>query len=454
MKFSPSIFKDYDVRGHYPEEINPKTIKLIAKELVLFFKPRKVSIGRDNRKSSEALSLAAIEGLTSMGADVVDLGIITSDMIYFAAGMYNFDLNIIITGSHAEGENGFKICRKGAIAISGETGLYKVRDRLLKREKFESGKKVGKITNKNILQDWINHALGFINLSQVKPFKIVIDTGNGAAGPVIREVEKKLPGEFINLFLELDGTFPNHFPNPLIEENLKDIKRKIREEKADFGIAFDADGDRAFFLDENAKTISGTVLTAVTAKAILEKQKGETILYNAVCGRIVPETIKKYGGKPIRVRVGHSIIKNKMREHNAIFAGEHSGHFYFRDNFYADSGLIMTLITIEFISRQRGPLSKLVDEFDCYAQSGEINFKVKNREEIIDKIEAKYKKRTKTDRLDGLSVWFDDFWFNLRPSNTEPLVRLNLEADNEKILKEKLDKVIKEIEAEEAQRVK
>jgi len=447
MNFSTSIFKDYDVRGDYPKEINPQIFKAIAQELTLFFKPKIVSVGRDNRNSSKDLSSSVIDGFLAQGVNVVDLGLITTDMIYFAAGKFGYDLNMMITGSHAEGKNGFKICKKGAFPISGEGGLYQIRDNLLKRESFPKSKIIGKLTKKDILNDWIKHALTFINLKKIGAFKIVVDTGNGMAGLVMSKIEERLPGEFFNLFFELDGSFPNHFPNPLIEENLIAIRKKILESKANLGIAFDADGDRAFFLDEKGKTISGTILTAMISKAILSKKKRETLLYNAVCGKIVSETIEKYGGKGIRVRVGHSIIKEKMRKYNAIFAGEHSGHFFFRDNFFSDSGLIATLKVLELFSLEKKPFSKIIKEFDKYFVSGEINFKVDNKQEIMKALESEFKNSAESiDWLDGISVWFQDWWFNVRPSNTEPLLRLNLEAENRDTFDQSLRLIFGKIE--------
>jgi len=359
-------------------------------------------------------------------------------MIYFAAGKIGYDLNIVITGSHVQKGNGFKICQKGALPISGEGGLYQIRDLLLKRTSFPVSEKKGQLTQKNILDEWINHALSFVDLKTIKPFKIVIDTGNGTGGLVIPPIEKALPGEFINLFLELDGSFPNHFPNPLIAENLKFAIDKVKETKADMGIVFDADGDRAFFIDEKGNSLSGTILTAIVSKNILQKSPNETILYNAVCGRVVPEIVKEMGGNPIRVRVGYSIIRKKMREHNAVFAGEHSGHFFFRDNYFADSGLIMMLEVLELVSQEKRPFSAIARDFQKYPQSEEINFKVDDKLKMMDKVEAAYKEKAQsTDRLDGISVWFSDWWFNVRPSGTESLLRLNVEADNESLLQEK-----------------
>lgn len=455
MLFDKTIFKDYDIRGEYPSSINPEIFEDIAKELSSYYHPKIVCVGRDNRTSSTSLAKAMIEGFLKSGVNVIDAGLISTDMIYFLGGKFKFDLNIVITGSHVVGQNGFKICKKNAIPISGQTGLYKIRDRLLKRKKFlNKNKKKGTLIKKDFTQEWISHALSFIDLKKIKKFKIVFDTGNGVSGPIIKKLQDKIPGKFFNLFFELDGNFPNHFPNPLNEENLKDIKKKIIKEKADFGVAFDADGDRAFFLDEKGKTISGSIITAIISKNILQKNKGAKILYNAVCGRIVPQTIEKYGGIPIRVRVGHSIIKEMMRKHKALFAGEHSGHFYFKDNYFSDSGLIAFLKVLELFSCEDREISEIIKEFDIYSSSGEINFKVDDKKKVIKKIEREFKNRSiKIDWVDGISVWFKDWWFNVRPSNTESLLRLNVEADNFEILNNNLPKIIKFIEDEGGQKV-
>jgi phosphomannomutase len=438
MNFVASIFKDYDVRGEYPAAVNKETFKAIAQELALYYKPQTVVIGRDIRDSSLDLQQAMIAGFVEQGVDVVDLGLITTDMIYFAAGKYGYDLGVCITGSHVEGSNGFKICQKGAVPVSGASGLYQVRDSLLARESFPVSEKQGTVTSRDILADWIDHALGFVDISKLKKFKIVVDAGNGMGGLVMPPIEEKIPGEFINMFLELDGTFPNHFPSPIEEKNRLPAIEKVRETGADMGIIFDADGDRAFFVDENGDSLSGTIITAMVAKNLLQKSPDEIILYNAVCGRVVPETIKQFGGRSMRVRVGHSIIKEKMRENNAIFAGEHSGHFYFRDNYFADSGLITVLQVLELVSQDGRPLSVIAKEFDKYPQSGEINFKVEDKDGMMKKVEEQYQsKADQVDRLDGISIWFADWWVNVRPSNTESLLRLNVEADTQELLAEK-----------------
>jgi len=447
MDFDFSVFKDYDVRGIFPTQINPDFFYNIAKELVLFFKPKTVCLGWDVRNSSLTLAEGMEKGFMEMGVDVIKAGTISTDMIYFIAGKFGYDLNIVITGSHAKGQNGFKVCQKGAIPVNGSNGLYQIRDRLIERKIFPLFKlKKGRIVERDFLEDWINHSLSFVDIKKIKPLKVVIDAGNGVAGLIMEKIEEKIPGDFINLFFEPDGSFPNHFPNPLIEENLRFIKESIKKNQADLGIAFDADGDRAFILDEKAQTINGNVLTALLAKSILQKEKGP-VLYNAVCGRIVPETVKKYGGEPIRVRVGHSIIKQKMREFEAIFAGEHSGHFYFKQNYYSDSGLIAVLKVLEVFSKDGRKVSQIVREFDKYPRSGEINFKADDKKLVMKKLEEDFSlKADKIDWLDGITVWFDNWWFNVRPSNTEPLLRLNMEADSQVILKENLEKLVQKIE--------
>lgn len=438
MNIVASIFNDYDVRGKYPAEINEETFKNIAQELALYYKPRTVAVGRDIRESSLSLQKAMIDGFVARGINVVDLGLITTDMVYFAAGKFGFDLCIGVTGSHVEGSNGFKICQKGAVAISGDGGLYAVRDSLVKRESFPDVEKRGAVSSKDILRDWIHHTLSFIDKTKIKPLKIVVDTGNGMGGLVMPLIEESLPCQCTNLFFDLDGSFPNHFPNPLIFENQKFAIDKIVEIGADFGVVFDADGDRAFFIDEKGNSLSGTIITAMVAKNLLKKHPGEVVLYNAVCGRVAPETIQACGGKSLRVRVGHSIIKEKMRENNAIFAGEHSGHFFFRDNYFADSGLITFLQILELISEDGRPLSVIAHDFEKYSQSGEINFKVTDKMAMMKLIEERFKdKADSIDWLDGVSIWFKDYWINVRPSNTESLLRLNVEADNAPLLEEK-----------------
>ena len=443
MNINPIIFKDYDIRGSYPEELNEETFGLIAEELVVTYKLHRVAIGRDVRLSSESLQKAMTKVLVDLGVNVTDLGLISTDMHFFAAGNYDFDLVIMVTGSHVKGKNGLKISLKGGIALSGDSGLYAIRDKIVQRgDRYPVAEIKGTVNDKNIVNDWITACCKQIDVSLLKPLKIVVDTGNGVGGLILEKVEKLLPGQFINLYFEPDGNFPNHFPSPIEPENVADLITKVVSEKADFGVAFDADADRAFFVDHQGRSYSGTILTAMLAKRMLEKYPGECVLYNAVCGRIVPETIRKYGGKPIRVRVGYSLIKQKMIGYQAIFAGEHSGHFFYRDIFNIDSGLITMLIIYEIMAKSGKSFNQLASEFDVYTQSGEVNFIVDDKNAVIDSVESRFSSSAvSTDRLDGLSVWYSNGWFNLRPSNTESLLRLNVEGDNEIVMQKQFSEV-------------
>lgn len=442
MAINEEIFKRYDIRGIYPDDLNTSVALKLGRTIADFLGERKIAVGRDMRLSSNEISQALIKGILKQGINVIDLGLIVTDMIYYVCGKYQVG-GIMITASHNPPEyNGLKIAKSGAVALSGEEGIYQIRDSVLKG-KFKSVEKRGKVEKKDLMEEYVRHALSFVSPKKFKPLKMVIDAGNGMAGKIIPVVTKYLPVKIIPLYFELDGRFPNHIPNPLEPKNVLDLQKKIIQEKADLGIAFDGDGDRMFLFDERGEMITGTITTALIAESLLEKNPGETILYNSVCGQIIPETIKENSGKPIRVPVGHSIIKQKMREHNAFFAGEHSGHYFFKRNYYADSGLIAMLIVLELISKKNQPTSQIVKEFDKYPQSGEMNFEVEDKEGVMKKIESIYKNSAQsTDWLDGITVWFSDWWFNVRPSGTEPLLRLNVEANNERLLNEKVDKLI------------
>ena len=436
MKIDKSIFKSYDIRGVFPDQLNYDIALAIGRAFAdLITEEGPIAIGRDMRTSSPELSKAAIEGITIQGKDVVDLGLITTDMIYFAAGNYSFAGGVMITGSHIPPQyNGLKLCKKDAVPVSVEGDMHKMRDNILK-DNFKKAEKKGSVIKKDILSDWLDHALSFIDVKKIKPLKVVVDVGNGMAGILFEGLKEKLPLEIVPLYFELDGSFPNHLPAPLVPENLEDAQKKVLEEKADLGLVFDGDGDRVVLIDEKGEALRGTILTAMIAESFLKKNKGATILYNAICGWIVPEVIKKGGGKGIRVTVGHGLIKGNMRKYNALFAGEHSGHYFFRDNWYADSGLITALIALEIICSSDKTLSKIVEEFDKYDASGEINFKVDNKQKAMAEIENTYKDKAESiDKLDGVSIWFKDWWFNLRPSNTEPFLRLNIEAKGKDLL--------------------
>lgn len=446
MKINEKIFRKYDIRGVYPQDLNASVAYALGKATADYLQEKKIAVGYDMRLSSEEIAENLIKGIAEQGVDVIDVGLICTDMVYYVSGKYKVG-GVIITASHNPPEyNGMKIVKSGAISLSGETGFFDIRDLVL-TDRFKQTDKRGEIEKKDILNEYVKHILSFIEINKIKPFKVVVDAGNGMAGKVFPEIAKHLPIKVIPLYFELDGTFPNHIPNPLDPENVVDLQERIVSEKADFGIAFDGDGDRMFLFDEKGEIITGTVTTALIGESILKKNPGETILYNAVCGRIVPETIKKFGGKGIRTPVGYSLIKEIMRKHKGIFAGEHSGHYFFRENYYADSGLTATLFALELISIANQPLSQITKKYRKYFQSGEINFEIKDKEGAMKKLEVLYKNKAKsTDWLHGITVWLDDWWFNSYPSGTEPLLRLNVEADNPTLLKEKTDELIATIE--------
>lgn len=456
MRISSGIFGDYDVRAVIPDELDEEGAIRIGQAVAELFKPKIVAIGHDMRISADEISGGLAEGILRQGVDVIDLGLISTDMAYFAAGKYQFDLAMSVSASHNPSEyNGFKLVKKNAIAVSGKSGIYDLRDLAVSKKKIAPAQKKGKKIAKNIVDDYIKHCLGFVKEKKIKPFKVVIDAGNAMAGHLIPKFAPFLPIKVIPLYFKLDGNFPHHEPNPLKPENVADLKKKVLAEKADFGMAFDGDADRIYFIDEKARFVSGTIITAAIAEALLKKHPGQTILYNAIVGRIVPEIIKKFGGKGIRVRVGHTLIKEAMRKQNALFAGEHSGHYYFRDNYYADSAFVAMLVCLELFSERNKPLSQIISEFDKYPVIPETNFEIEDKEGLMRKIEKTYQgKAEKTDWLDGITLWFNDSFVNIRASNTQPLLRLNIEADNQKTLmlrKKEFTKTIVDLGAKPSQ---
>jgi phosphomannomutase len=441
MKIQGQIFKAYDIRGIYPVELNEITAYAVGLGTANVLSAKNAVVGRDMRLSSDKLSEAAINGLRDGGADVTDIGLISTDGLYFAVGKYGFECGVMITASHNPPKyNGMKVCEKNAVPLSGDGKLADVK-RLIEDDKLIKSPKRGGLVKKDILQDYVKHALGFVDISRIKPFKIVVDAGNGMAGMIIPEVFKYLKCELIPLYFELDGSFPNHPASPIEPENVADLKAKIKETGADLGAAFDGDADRVFLIDENCRTLGGDMVTALVAKALLKKNPGSTILYNLICSKAVPELVSSLGGIPIRTRVGHALIKPLMREHNAIFGGEHSGHFYFRDNWFADSGLIALLVCLELISEANMPLSAQVASFDRYVRSGEINSEVADIPTKLREVETIFSEG-KIDKIDGLTIDFGNWWFNIRPSNTEPLLRLNVEADSPELLEKMTAKVL------------
>ncbi|MFQ5607950.1 MAG: phosphomannomutase/phosphoglucomutase [Candidatus Zixiibacteriota bacterium] len=436
--FDPTIFKAYDIRGVYPSQLNDQTAYLIGNALALYLKPQAVAIGRDMRLSSDDLFDAFCRGVTDAGSDVIDLGLVSTDGLYFAVGKYGYDAGVMITASHNPKEyNGFKICKADAVPLSGVEGLNHI------AELVSNGAPVirperGAIARRDISDDYTNNCLSFADMSALGKFKIVFDAGNGMAGATLPPVLETLPIEALRMYFEPDGTFPNHPASPIEAENRADLINEIRRSAADFGVAFDGDADRMFLVDKNCRALGGDMVTAMVAQKLLQDHPGETILYNAICSRAVPELITRLGGTAVRTPVGHALIKPMMRERNAIFGGEHSGHFYFRDNWFADSGMIAFLVCLELISKSGRALDQIVSEIDPYFRSGEINSQVADQRSVIKRI-AEAHGDGKHDRLDGLTVEYADWWFNLRPSNTEPLLRLNVEANTPGTLKVKTD---------------
>ncbi|HJN57367.1 MAG: phosphomannomutase/phosphoglucomutase [Candidatus Woesearchaeota archaeon] len=433
-----TIFKAYDVRGIYGKELADETAYNIGKAFVSFLKCKEVIVGHDMRVSSPKLSKAFINGVNDSGADAIDIGMVSTDALYFASGFLKRP-GVMLTASHNPKEyNGIKFCKENAVPINEDTGLNEIKA-IIEKNKYENLGEKGKITKKDILEDYGNHTLKFIDKSKIKKLRIAVDSGNGMAGKIVPLAYKNLPIEIIPLYFELDGTFPNHPADPSRKENLKQLQKSVKEKKCDFGMAFDGDADRIFFIDENANIINSSLMSCLIIKNILEKHKNEKIIYNLVCSRIVPDTIKKYNGTAIIERVGHSFIKQTMKKINAIFGCENSAHYYFRDNFNADSGLIASLIVAEIVSKENKKLSELIKEFQKYSTLEETNFKVDNKKSKLKEIEEFYKGKNpkKMSKLDGLSVEFDEWWFNVRPSNTEPLLRLNLEANSRDLMEEK-----------------
>jgi phosphomannomutase len=425
------IFKAYDIRGTVPDQLDAALAKRIGAAFARFVLDEdpdttKVLVAHDMRPSGPELANAFAEGVQGQGLDVVDLGMVSTDMLYFAAGKLAAP-GVVFTASHNPAQyNGIKACLSGARPIGEDFGLNDIR-RMTEDGVPPANTEPGGVTRLNLLNDFADHVRSFVDVSVLKPLKVVADTANGMGGLVVPKVFETLPFELDILYPELDGTFPNHPADPIQVENLRDLEARVKEVGADVGLAFDGDADRVFLVDEQSVPISGSTTTAMVAKSVLERQPGATILYNLICSKAVPEVIRENGGSPIRTRVGHSFIKQVMAETGAAFGGEHSAHYYFRDNWRADSGSIAAMLVLEQMSKAGVPLSELRKPFDRYAPSGEINFKVTDTAEVIEKVATAFPD-AETDRLDGLTVDLGDWWFNLRPSNTEPLLRLNLEA--------------------------
>ena len=428
-----AIFKAYDVRGIYPDQIDADVARRTGAAFAAFMQREDpalttVVVGNDMRPSGVELVAAFNDGVTSQGIDVVALGLASTDMLYYAAGVLNVP-GAVFTASHNPAQyNGIKMCRAGAAPIGAESGLLDIKQLVI--DGVEPAATTGTVTERDMLADFAAHVHSFIDPGNLRPLKIVADTANGMGGLVVPAVFDTLPVELEILYPELDGTFPNHPADPINMENLKDLRARVLETGADIGLAFDGDADRVFLVDEQAQPISGSLTTAIVASGMLDKHDDATVIYNLICSKVVPEVVTEKGGTAVRSRVGHSFIKQLMAETGAILGGEHSGHYYFKDNFRADSGLIAALVILEQLSLAGTTMSELCAPFRRYAASGEINTTVDDQQAVIDKVAAHFAD-AEQDHLDGMTVDFGTWWFNLRASNTEPLLRLNLEAPTE-----------------------
>ena len=423
-----SVFKAYDIRGIVPDQMNPDLARAVGAAFARFAGARKIVVARDMRPSGVALAGAFAEGVALTGTDVVDIGLTSTDELYFASGWLDAP-GAMFTASHNPAQyNGIKLCLAGARPVGEETGLREIKAAVVRGDIFDGQSAApGAFTTRDVLGDYAAKVRSFVDLNALRPLKVVADTANGMGGLVVPAVFDGLPFSLEILFGELDGNFPNHPADPIQAENLVYLQRRILETGADVGLAFDGDADRCFLVDDLGEPVSGSTTTALVAAALLEKHPGATILHNLICSKAVPEIIRERGGVPVRTRVGHSYIKAVMADTDALFGGEHSGHYYFRENYRADSGTIAALVVLEVLSKSGRPLSELRKNFDRYADSGEINTEVSDPTAVIEGVAARFE-GYKQDRLDGLTVDLGDWWFNLRPSNTEPLLRLNLEA--------------------------
>ena len=441
----PKVFKAYDVRGLHPSELDEEGAYAIGRAYVEQFEPRSIAVGRDTRISSPTMAAALIEGAAEAGADVLDLGLVGTEMVYFAVDELDLDGGICVTASHNPKEyTGMKIVRGGALPVGGESGLFDVRDRALQIASAE--RKVvaarGEVRREDIWAGFVEKVLSFIDVEAVKPLRVVIDAANGMAGVMLPPVLERLPIDALRCYFEPDGTFPNHEPNPLLPENRKFIVGKMLESGADLGVAYDGDADRCFFVDDTGEFVPGDFVTALLAQSVLEKNPGGKVLYDVRASWAVRRTIEEAGGVALVNRVGHAYIKHRMREEGAVFGGEVSAHYYFRDFSQADSGVVPFLLMLELISKRGRKLSELLRPFrEQYFLTGELNTPVADVARKLRELEARYADG-RVSHLDGVSVEYDDWHFNVRPSNTEPLLRLNLEALSASVLATKRDEVV------------
>jgi phosphomannomutase len=436
-----SIFKAYDIRGRYPDEVNEEIAFRIGAAFVRLLKARNIVIGYDMRLSSPSLSDAFVQGAMAAGAGVTNVGMVTTPLLYFAIIDGNFDGGAMVTASHLPGEsNGFKLCREKAIPLSGDAGLPSL-ERMVKEMTADGmDGKDGVYVRKSVLPAYLERLKTFI--ADPVPLKVVIDAGNGAIGPEVLPLTQQFPmWQTVPMYMDPDGRFPNHVANPLLDKNTEDLRARVVAEKADLGIAFDGDADRCGFVDEKGAKVPEDLVTALIAEFYLAKEPGATIMYDLRSSRAVAEIIEDLGGKAIRSRVGHAFIKADMRERSAVFAGAVSGHFYFRDAGYTDNAIFAMIQMLNLLSLKKSPISELIAPLRRYSATGEINMEVTDTQSISAALEKKYEDG-RIGHLDGLSVDYDSWWFNLRASNTEPLIRLNLEARTPDEMESRKEEVI------------
>jgi phosphomannomutase len=438
------VFKAYDVRGLYPEQLDEDLARRIGRAFIELTGAGSLAIGQDMRPSSEPMAEALADGATSQGADVIRVGLCSTDMLYYVSGALDV-AGIMLTASHNPSQyNGLKFTRPGAVPVGQESGLADLKRMVAEGEPSGDAPKRGEVhQGEDLLPRYAEHVRSFVHRDALRPLKVVADAGNGMAGHVLPVIFERLPFDLVPMYFELDGTFPNHPADPINPKNLEALRQRVVAERADVGLAFDGDADRVFLVDETGGIVQSSLVGALVSRTMCEREPGATVLYNLICSHVVPETIREAGGNPVRTRVGHSFIKAVMAETGAIFGCEHSGHYYFRDNYRADSGLIAALVTLEVLSRANRPLSEVLAPYRRYADSGEINRRIEGDDpkSVIQRVAEDYPEDQR-DWTDGLTIETQDSWFNLRPSNTEPLLRLNVEAADESAMSDLRDEVL------------
>jgi phosphomannomutase len=448
MALDPKVFKAYDVRGIYPVELDEEGARAIGRAYVEQFEPKAIAVGRDMRLSSPTMQEAFAGGAAEAGAEVLDIGMIGTEMLYYAVGELGLDGGGTVTASHNPKEyTGAKIVRRGALPVGADSGLLEIRDRALSLQDVSGGPTPGPVEKRDVYPGFVAKVMSFIDPSAVRPLRVVIDAANGMAGAMLPPILEHLPVEAVRCFFDPDGSFPNHEPNPLLPENREFIVGKVKEEGADLGIAFDGDADRCFFVDDTGEFVPGDFVTALLAESMLEKNPGGTIIYDVRASWAVRDLVERLGGTAVMSRVGHAFIKLRMREVDAVFAGEVSGHYYFRDFYQADSGTIPALLVLELVSKRGRKLSEILRPFrDRYFLTGEINTPVGDIALTLQRLKEHFAGQGEVSHLDGISITADDWHLNVRPSNTEPLVRLNLEALDSALMERQRDEALEVIQ--------